>query len=311
MSTPPKKRAAPEAPAPVVVVRKVVHKGGHHGGAWKVAYADFVTTMMALFIVLWASGQDTNVRESIANYFRNPNTPVHLPLGGRGTGVLPAGTGVVGSAEARPSAAAGGGEDDEAFEKAGDSIRIAVESVGELRKLSGQIRIDVNPEGLRVQFVEFDDSLFFEVGSARLKPALTRLLGIVGGTVGKLPNGVIVEGHTDRRGYGRDDGQGYSNWELSADRANSARRVLEASGIDRGHIVRVIGYADREPLVPDNPLDPTNRRVSVIVKRRQGAGTPIAGPGPAAPASGTGAAERLRHLLGPAAAGMHPTGDAA
>jgi chemotaxis protein MotB len=129
--------------------------------------------------------------------------------------------------------------------------------------------------------------------------------------VGKLPNGVIVEGHTDRRGYGRDDGQGYSNWELSADRANSARRVLESSGIDRGHIVRVIGYADREPLVPDNPLDPTNRRVSVIVKRRQGAGHPIADSAPAPPASGTGGAERLHQLLGPAAAGGRPMGDAA
>ena len=147
MSTPPKKRAAAEAPAPIVVVRKVVHKGGHHGGAWKVAYADFVTTMMALFIVLWASGQDTNVRESIANYFRNPNTPARIaPLGGRGTGVLPAGTGAVASAEARTSA---DGSDDEAFEKASDSIRIAVESVGDLRNLSGQIRIDSAAEASR------------------------------------------------------------------------------------------------------------------------------------------------------------------
>src|SRR5215470_3002364 len=103
MTAPPKNRATAEAPAPIIVVKKTVHKGGHHGGAWKVAYADFVTTMMALFIVLWAAGQDSNVRESIANYFRNPNavTPI-APSGGSGTSVLPSSAGVVGRAEAMP-----------------------------------------------------------------------------------------------------------------------------------------------------------------------------------------------------------------
>jgi len=295
MSTPPRKKAA-EPPAPVVVIRKVAHRGGHHGGAWKVAYADFVTTMMALFIVLWAAGQDTNVRESIATYFRNQESTRVAPLNGRGNHVLPANTGVVGNAEATSRGRAGTDDEDQTFEHTADAIRVAIDSVGDLRKLSNQIRIDVNPEGLRVQFVEFDDSLFFEVGSARLKPALTRLLAIVGETVGKLPNGVIVEGHTDQRAYAR-AGSGYTNWELSSERANTARRILETSGIDPGHIVRVIGYADREPLVPDNPFDPTNRRVSVIVKRRvPAAATPTTAP-PAAPPTRDGA-ERLRQLLG-------------
>ena len=296
MSTPPKKRAA--EPAPIVVVRKVVHRGGHHGGAWKVAYADFVTTMMALFIVLWAAGQDTNVRESIATYFRNPDAVRVAPIGARGSGLLPAKTGVVSNAaEAAPGKGAEAEGEEQALEQAADSIRVAIDSVGDLKTLSRQIRIDVNPEGLRVQFVEFDDSLFFEVGSARLKPALTRLLAIVAETVGKLPNGVVVEGHTDERAYAR-EGKGYTNWELSADRANSARRVLEASGIDPRHIVRVIGYADREPLVRDNPLDPTNRRVSVIVKRRAPAATPTTTPAPAATSPGRDGADRLRRLLG-------------
>jgi chemotaxis protein MotB len=294
MSTPPKKRAA--EPAPIVVVRKVVHRGGHYGGAWKVAYADFVTTMMALFIVLWAAGQDTNVRESIATYFRNPDAVRVAPIGGRGSSVLPTNSGGAGHAEAAPRGAAGTEGDEQALEHAADSIRLAIESVGDLKELSRQIRIDVNPEGLRVQFVEFDDSLFFEVGSARLKPTLTRLLAIVGETVGKLPNGVIVEGHTDERAYAR-EGSGYTNWELSADRANSARRVLEASGIDPRHVVRVIGYADREPLVPDNRLDPTNRRVSVIVKRRAPASTPTTTPAPAPTSPGRDGADRLRQLL--------------
>src|SRR5215813_14427339 len=116
MSTPPRKKAA-EPPAPVVVIRKVAHRGGHHGGAWKVAYADFVTTMMALFIVLWAAGQDTNVRESIANYFRNPNAVTRIaPTGGSGTSVLPSSTGVVGRAEAT-SRSGSEAEEDQAFER--------------------------------------------------------------------------------------------------------------------------------------------------------------------------------------------------
>jgi chemotaxis protein MotB len=294
MSVPPKKRAT-EPPAPVIVVRKVVHRGGHHGGAWKVAYADFVTTMMALFIVLWAAGQDTNVRESIATYFRNQDTNRVAPLGGKGSSLLPTSTGVVSSAAEATTRTGGADDDEQAFTHAADAIRIAVDSVGDLRKLSGQIRIDITPEGLRVQFVEFDDSLFFEVGSSRLKPALTRLLGIVGETVGKMPNGVIVEGHTDQRAYAARDG--YTNWELSADRANSARRVLESAGIDPRHIVRVIGYADRDPLVRDNPLDPTNRRVSVIVKRRASEAMPTGTTSSAARPSRRDSADGLRQLL--------------
>jgi len=256
MTTSNKKRAASDAPAAIIVVKKVPHRGGHHGGAWKVAYADFVTTMMALFIVLWAAGQDTNVRESIANYFRNPNAVTRIaPTGGSGTSVLPSSAGVVGRAEAMPGSGTEA-EDDRAFERAADAIRLGIEQERELQALSKQVRIDITPEGLRVQFVEFDESLFFEIGSARLKPALTKLIAIVGGAVGKLPNDVVVEGHTDRRPY---SGQphGYTNWELSADRANAARRVLQASGIRPRQVVRVVGYADHDPLLPDDVLDPT------------------------------------------------------
>ena len=277
MTTPPKKRTGTEAAAPIIVVKKTVHKGGHHGGAWKVAYADFVTTMMALFIVLWAAGQDSNVRESIATYFRNPNAVTRIaPTGGSGTSVLPLNTGVVGQAEATPRGK-GEPDDDQAFTQTADAIRLKIESEQDLRALSKQVRIDITPEGLRVQFVEFDESLFFEIGSARLKPALTRLVAIVGNAVGKLPNQVVVEGHTDRRPYSGQP-RGYTNWELSADRANAARRVLEGSGIGTRQIVRVVGYADHDPLVPEDVLDPTNRRVSVIVKRRQAAAPPAAAP---------------------------------
>src|SRR5215470_17876102 len=150
MTAPPKNRATAEAPAPIIVVKKTIHKGGHHGGAWKVAYADFVTTMMALFIVLWAAGQDTNVRESIATYFRNPNAVTRIaPTGGSGTSVLPSSTGVVSRAEAT-SRSGSEAEEDQAFERAAEAIRLNIDNERDPRMLSKQVRIDITPEGLRV-----------------------------------------------------------------------------------------------------------------------------------------------------------------
>ena len=256
----PGKKGMGEAPTPVIIVKKVGHKGGHHGGAWKVAYADFVTTMMALFIVLWAAGQDTSVRESIASYFRNPAI---VPNSAKGAGVLPAHTGVVANADLlanEPSPE----REQRLLREAADAIKGAIEKAPDLRPLLAQIQITVTDDGLRIQMTERDDSLFFEVGSAQVKPAMTRLLAIIGDAIGKIPNPVTVEGHTDSRQYGKT--RGYTNWELSADRANAARRVLEAEGLRQGQVTRVVGFADQDPLVLD-PMDPTNRRVSVLVRR--------------------------------------------
>lgn len=264
---PPGKKRQPlkEAPPPIVIVKRARHKGSHHGGAWKVAYADFVTTMMALFIVLWAASQSPNVRQSIASYFRNPGM---IASGTAGTGVLPASTGVVARAEADSGRAKAEDESDsdaQTLEQAAQGIRVELEKDPDLRSISSQVRIEVTPEGLRVQLVERDDSLFFEIGSAQVKPALTRVLKIVAGVIGRLPNDVTVEGHTDARQYA-EHRRGYSNWELSADRANSARRVLETAGLRARQVTRVVGYADHDLLV-DDALDAQNRRVSVIVKR--------------------------------------------
>ena len=271
MSAPPKKRAVKESlPPPVIIIKKSgKHKGGHHGGAWKVAYADFVTTMMALFIVLWAAGQDSNVRSSIANYFRNPTAPTPKS-GGTGSGVLPANTGVVGPADARDPGAqsrAEGDSEGDALEQAAAELRRGFEADPDLKGLLGQIQVDVTPEGLRVQLLEKDESLFFEVGSAQVNASLTRALALVARVIGELPNDVIVEGHTDSRQYSRDR-RLYSNWELSADRANSARRLLEGSGLRGRQVVRVVGHADHELLHPSNAMDAQNRRVSVMVLRK-------------------------------------------
>lgn len=281
MSPPPppgkKRQPLKEAPPPIIIIKRLRHKGGHHGGAWKVAYADFVTTMMALFIVLWAASQSPNVRHSIASYFRNPSM---VPGSSDGAGVLPASTGVVAQAEADAGRARTEDENtDDArnLERAAEGIRLELEKDPDLRSISSQVRIEVTPEGLRIQLVERDESLFFEIGSAQVKPALTRVLRIVAVVVGQLPNNVSVEGHTDARQYTQHP-RGYSNWELSADRANSARRVLESSGLRARQVTRVVGFADHDLLV-DDALDAQNRRVSVIVKRlRQASSEPAVPP---------------------------------
>ncbi len=255
-------RRRPDPEQPPFIIRKLrSRKAAHPHGAWKVAYADFVTSMMALFIVLWAAEQSPVIRSSIATYFRNPSA---LPAGREQSGLLPAGAGVV----ALPAAGAVGDDDEEALAEAAVRIRAALDADEELRSLENQLRIEMTPEGLRIQLVERDDSLFFEIGSAQTKPTLTRLLGVVAQVVGALPNDIAVEGHTDTRQYSR-YGHGYSNWELSADRANSARRVMEIGGLRERQIVRVVGLADHDLLVPNDPLDAQNRRVSIIVRHLQ------------------------------------------
>jgi chemotaxis protein MotB len=286
----PGKRGAAEAP-PVIVVRRKGRHGGHHGGAWKVAYADFVTTMMALFIVLWAAGQDTSVREAIAAYFRSPSI---VPQAVSGAGVLPALTGAVASADLLANESSPDRES-RLLRDVAVGIQAEIERMPDLKPLLDQVQITLTAEGLRIQMTERDESLFFEVGSARVRPSMVQLLAVIAAAVGRLPNRVLVEGHTDARQYGprRLD---YSNWELSADRANSARRVLEHHGLQPGQVVRVVGYADHELLEPGQPLDPKNRRVSVLVLRTRpveraagpGAGAPPALPGlPARPAGET------------------------
>lgn len=254
------RRRSGDGETPPFIIRKVRsrrHKGPH--GAWKVAYSDFMTSLLALFIVLWAAEQNPQVRSSIANYFRNPSVvPGHTDAR-----LLPASTGVVALQEA--NAQTGPETDEAALTEAAMRIRTALEDDPMLRRLLEQVRIEMTPEGLRIQMAERDDSLFFEIGSAEVKPALTRLLGVVAQVIGALPNDVAVEGHTDSRQYTR-QGRGYSNWELSADRANSARRVMEGSGLRARQIVRVVGFADHELILNGDSLNAQNRRVSVIVR---------------------------------------------
>jgi len=251
--------------APRVIVKKARGHGGHHGGAWKVAYADFVTAMMALFIVLWIVGQSKTVREAVAAYFKDPSgiqqqgAPSILK-GGAG-GIKPQG---LPPKDPEPREGGSGKSETAALEATAATLREKIHSQSHLANLEDKVRIEMVDQGLRIQLVETDQGIFFDVGSSRVKVATRELLTIVAGEVGKLPNDLVVEGHTDARPYA--GAPNYSNWELSADRANAARRILEAGGVPPAQVVQVVGYADRQLANPKDPLDATNRRTSIIVR---------------------------------------------
>ena len=246
-----------EAEQVIIIKKKGHHKHGHHGGAWKVAYADFVTAMMAFFLVMWLVGQGPEVKTGVAAYFRDPGA-----FDG-GKGVLP---GVEGSAAVQPESPLSAAAATAALEQAAEQLRDAMGSLPEFAAISDRIELDVTEEGLRIELSEAPDDGFFASGSAAMKPQTVELLKVIGTELGKMPNRISVEGHTDSQPYTAAEGQ-YTNWELSADRANAARRILTESGLDAGQIEAVRGYADKRLRTPETPLDPTNRRISIIVRR--------------------------------------------
>jgi chemotaxis protein MotB len=235
---------------PIIVIKKKGGHGGHHGGAWKVAYADFVTAMMALFIVLWLMSSGEKVKKAVAGYFNDP----------KGTGKL-MGTQMTGTGEAKVVAQM----DTKDLEQLKDKIEKEISQRKDLDKISKQIEIKVTPEGLRIELLEGKNGTFFELGGAKLSPDGQALLTVLGKELGKLPNNLLIEGHTDSTPYS--DKNGYSNWDLSADRANSARRLLQQDGVRDNQVTQVRGYADQLLRNKDNPTDPANRRISILVKR--------------------------------------------
>jgi chemotaxis protein MotB len=258
-----------KAPAPVIIVRKKSRHsgGGHHGGAWKVAYADFVTAMMAFFLVMWLVNQSTDTKAAVAGYFRNPGAFKEASS----KGILP-GAGALGDTpggrprvtmtapQSDPAAAA---RERNTLLQTADRIRKDLLKLPEFGTLLDQIEIRVTSEGLRIELVEREGSSFFASGSAVLRGESESILGIVAVELKKLTNEVVIEGHTDSQPYAA---AGYSNWELSADRANAARRVIERKGVAGSQLRGIRGYADRQLHFPNAPLDPRNRRVSVVVR---------------------------------------------
>lgn len=256
----------PPVESPRKIIKKARGHGGHHGGAWKVAYADFVTAMMALFIVLWIVGQSKEVKDAVAAHFKDPSA-IHKGS----ASVLKGGAGPGGSVTPAPPMKPPEG-DAQAREKAertmleatAAALREKIHRETHLASFEKRITIDVVDDGLRVQLLETSQGVFFDVGSATVSPATREILGIIAQEIRRLPNEVAVEGHTDSRPYA--GAPNYSNWELSADRANASRRILEASGLPSEKIAHVVGYADRHLANRADPYEAANRRISIIVR---------------------------------------------
>lgn len=253
----------PKSPGEIVIVRK---KRGHrvgHGGAWKVAYADFVTAMMAFFLVMWLVNQSKETRAAVAGYFRDPGAFAAQ----QSKSVVPGGAlaAASGAATTVPAVDVSAAKREQAMLlETAAQIHENLLKLPELASLRDQIEITVTSEGLRIDLIEREGSSFFDSGSAVLRGASERILAVVAQEVRKLRNDVIIEGHTDSRPYVR--GERYGNWELSADRANAARRVVELHGLRPSQVRDVRGYADTRLHLPSNPLDPRNRRISIVVR---------------------------------------------
>ncbi|MDX5446583.1 MAG: flagellar motor protein MotB [Zoogloeaceae bacterium] len=280
---------------PIIVRRVNKGHGAHHGGAWKIAYADFVTAMMAFFLLLWLLGSTSKEDlKGISQFFQNPS--VVSQQGGTGAGdsssIIPGGgqdlTRSVGQVrrgdldperrqipldatmprEARESAS----EDEKARERAQllnmkGRIEALIEANPNLRSFRNQILIDITSEGLRIQLVDEQNRPMFDLSSAELRPHTRELLRAIGRALNDLPNRLSLSGHTDAKPFAGGE-RGFSNWELSANRANASRRELIAGGLEPTKVLRVVGQSDMIPFNPDDPFDPSNRRIAIVVMNK-------------------------------------------
>jgi chemotaxis protein MotB len=230
---------------PIIIKKKIVH-AAHHGGAWKVAYADFVTAMMALFIVLWLMQTSKPIQDAVSGYFRDPSGASKKP-----------GSDVAGP----PKPAILKTED---MEQLKAELEKAMSEVSNFAKFKSHIVMTITSEGLRIELMESAGGTFFDSGSAKITGDSVGVISALAEELGKLPNRLAIEGHTDSKPYGA--GALYTNWELSSDRANAARRLMQANGVRTDQVTQVRGFANQRLRKPENPLDPSNRRISVIVK---------------------------------------------
>jgi chemotaxis protein MotB len=237
-----------EKVAPIIIIKKKGGHGGHHGGAWKVAYADFVTAMMALFIVLWLMNSSKPVRDAVAGYFADPTG---------GKGIMPGGTGI-----SNPGKAPEVSKED--FEQLKMALEKNFSKLPEFVRIRDHVKMSVTTEGLRVELLEGEKGTFFESGSATPSREGAEVMEAMGQELGKIHNLVMVEGHTDARPFV--SRSGYSNWELSSDRANAARRIMQQNGLTAGQVAQVRGFADQQLRDPHDPENASNRRVTIIVK---------------------------------------------
>ncbi len=280
--------------ATIIIKKKRKHGDhGHHGGAWKVAYADFVTAMMAFFLVMWIVSQSEEVKENIAGYFQDP---VAFGQAG-GVTLLDGGVTRSGGEAKTPSTVVVFDQQAELkskLEQEAQKIMEALDQITALRDIMDQIEVEATAEGLRIQLMEKDNSHFFEIGGARLSPQGTEVVAAIGRIVGPMGRGIAVEGYTDSAQYSKD--ARYTNWELSADRANSARLLLQTSGVGSSQVEEIRGFADTRPKYPDDPSNPRNRRIAILVLNEKGmvAGDATSEEAPAGLAAGAEADELAR-----------------
>ena len=275
-----------DADQPIIIKRIKKGKHAHHGGAWKIAYADFVTAMMAFFLLMWLLGSTTEGdKKGIADYFASPlkvamfggsgsGDASHIIKGGgqdltRQTGQVKAGD--VESPRKTINLKALKEEQRRAervrLQQLKEKVEKSIADNPKLAALGGQIRLDMTREGLRIQIVDENNRPMFDSGSAVVKPYMRELLQELGGVLSEVPNRLTLEGHTDAQPFSAGE-RGYSNWELSADRANASRRELVAGGLPDARVLRVQGLASSKLLEPKDPNAQINRRISIIVMNR-------------------------------------------
>ena len=231
---------------PIIVIKKKGGHGGHHGGAWKVAYADFVTAMMSLFIVLWLMNSSKQIQEAVGGYFKDPT----------GTSKL-VGSDMQGAGESFSLSK-------DNMEQLKEELQKSMRQVPNIEKLKNHIDMTITSEGLRIELLESATSTFFNSGKPDPNTDGRDILMLLAQQLGSLPNKIAIEGHTDSKPYPQQNN--YGNWELSVDRANAARRLMQQNGIRADQIMQVRGFADQRLRKADAPLDPSNRRVSLIVQ---------------------------------------------
>jgi len=246
-----------ETPEIIIVKKRAAH-AEHHGGAWKVAYADFVTAMMALFIVLWLMNSSSKVKEAVSGYFKDPMGVA------KKAGTNKNGAGDFASLKK------------EDMRQLKEQLMQSIHRLDPLDKLKNQIEITITQEGLRIELMESAKGTFFELGSAKPTPALEEILKVLSGELGKLPNKISIEGHTDSTPYALT--RVYDNWDLSTDRANEARRLMQDEGVRQNQISQVRGFADQRLRLPKLPQDPSNRRISLIVQYQMKDGSEVSSP---------------------------------
>ena len=285
----PAKRGKNEPEPRPIIVRKIIVEGhgGHHGGAWKVAYADFVTAMMAFFLLMWLLGSTTEGdKKGIADFF---NAPLKVSLlGGSGSGDsssvvrgggadLTRSTGQVKDGDTQAKKRLLSLKALQAEQKRAEQARLealkarveaAVNASPKLASMKSQIRMDMTPDGLRIQIVDDQNRPMFDIGSAIVKPYMRELLREIGRMLNDVPNRITLEGHTDAQPFSGGE-RGYSNWELSSDRANASRRELGAGGLPEDRVLLVQGMASSVLFEPKEPTSPVNRRISIIVMNRE------------------------------------------